>query len=44
MQNGKARGKKKHNFSVSTLSSFGENSKGELFFASLGGSIFRLAA
>ncbi len=44
VQDGKARGKKKHNFSVSTLSSFGENSKGELFFASLGGSIFRLAA
>ncbi|MGI9658742.1 MAG: PQQ-dependent sugar dehydrogenase [Gaiellaceae bacterium] len=42
--NGKARGKRKHAFNVSSLSSFGENARGELFMTSLGGSIYRLAA
>ena len=41
---GKARGKKRHPFRVSSLSSFGENARGELFMTSLGGSIYRLAA
>jgi len=42
--NGKARGKRKHAFNVSALSSFGENAAGELFMASLNGSIYRLSA
>ena len=43
-RNGKARGKRLHPFKVDQLSSFGENARGELFMASLGGSIYRLAA
>lgn len=42
--NGKARGKRRHPFNVSSLSSFGENARGELFMTSLGGSVYRLAA
>ncbi len=44
VQGGKARGKKRHRFKVGSLSSFGENARGELFLASLSGTIFRLAA
>lgn len=44
VKGGKAKGKKRHGFRVGSLSSFGENAQGELFLASLSGSIFRLTA
>ena len=44
VQGGKAKGKRRHGFKINSLSSFGENARGELFMTSLSGSIFRLAA
>ncbi len=44
VKDGKATGVKRHSFSVSNLSSFGENARGELFLVSQSGTIYRLAA
>jgi hypothetical protein len=39
---GKARGVRRERFSISGISSFGENGRGELFATSLGGRVYQL--
>jgi hypothetical protein len=44
VRDGEATDRKRHQFQVESLSSFGEDGRGELYLVSLDGEIFRLAS